>query len=170
MRAALRGISRAGGYYACDICEAKAVGSQNLTKRHGKDRTARGTSRVWPKSTLGGQLRTHARILNVGTTGDRSKLRLSSKCFLQIANDLDVLDDDERVGVNKKTLLAELPGFDLQEQLIPELQHTLDLGTTKLLAGATFQGSAKRARTGIFDRVNPKLLNEELDKVKVSSE
>ena len=173
IRAQLRGIVQHGGFFACDICEEKATPSQSVTRKtqvEGKrrsERVLRGTSRLWPKTTLGGPLRTHDRLLQVRIGKLWLTLNSLGVCF-QLASEIAIRERDELYGVIKMSPLADVPTFDIQKQLLPEIQHLIDLGLIKLAATATFQGPGKRPSNGSFDRVNPTLLNAQLEKIKVS--
>ena len=109
---------------------------------------------VWPANTMGGELRTKEKILEIVEQ-------------IEAGNDLT---PQERKGIKGRSLMLDIDGFDFVIAIPTEYMHCVCIGTTKRLIELTFSVGENRTRNLKTPLASPTLFNEIMKTIKMFKE
>lgn len=135
-------------YYACGICPMKPEKYKYVTVA-GKDHS----KAAWTSTTL---------------PANRTKEDIEATAFY-----LDRIGEDEARGITGRSLLFDLPGFDIVQQLVPEYMHFVCIGVVKMLCNLSISVPKKTARpskSSVRNKVAVEHLNSKLKHIKTPAE
>lgn len=143
-RAELRQWKGHSAYYACDLCLGKAA---SVPMKESNDKTRK---RAWPPSTSDSPLRNHNDSLVAANNANWSP--------------------DELKGVIGKSLLFDLPGFDIVNDIPVDYMHCVCLGVVKMMVLLSFDVPQRRPSCSREPLIPTHVINQNLKKQKVPSE
>ena len=120
-----------------------------------KKAQSRKTQLVWPANTINKEPRTKEQLLDI---------------INRIENGNEELTNYDVKGVKGRSLLIDLPGFDIVNDIPTEYLHSVSIGLVKRLLELTFNMGSNRQRTTTRKLSSPGTFNQLLTDIKVPHE